>query len=392
MSGQRLYASSLCLFAVALLFALTALGSTAPVQTLSELRAWMRDYYVNWTPETVDSVARAYEGVLTQTGGRALTSDEQRMLLGFTPDFTVWSVNNIYRQTPVEIEILAERYRIAVEDYLARPPIPADQQDVINRQLDSILLLIRDGVTRTAAEVQNETERESLLSFAAELDRNQRAAAANPLVPSFKAPLSDEAESALRKDIVKTTEETIAEVRNDLAHPDKLHPVLGILLASGLYQTIEPSWRSSDKLVELLEKFRELNIPGGFFRVDTSHLRPPGDPAAENSPYEQRQPVSSWDITQVQGDMASIMNKPAMLPEKEGRQDGDGTSHLLKLPIAPSEKTSEVGSGHDPGRARWSSQVLLTGAAGAGLLATAAFAAVVRRYRGAKTGTRRQRT
>lgn len=313
---------------------------------------WARGFFSQWPEERIVGLANGFAEALAITTPRPLTREEQDLLWEYAVYF---ARSTIIRDegTPAEVDIFAERSLLAVRDYLERPVLSAEESATVHRQLNDALETIHRAVETIAPAVRSERIRQQLWDMYRESEDLIRIAAANPLTPEFKRPLTEEEErlfqEAVWEDVTDTLDElTQGQLNQELE--ESAGEYTGILL-SGLFQPVHFAPPSSERLDELL-------TVGGMERIELNRRRIEQRRRAEQEEIErstaerakqQAQSAPRWSDVLAAVHRDSSGDRASPTPSTDSPIEVAGVSRVADAESPKDEVAGEPGNG----RVRW---------------------------------------
>ncbi|MBI2431494.1 MAG: hypothetical protein HYV26_01340 [Candidatus Hydrogenedentes bacterium] len=198
-------------------------GVTANHADLSEWlsQTYPQDEFPEMTEETRDALAEQAEWALSISEPRALTADEVGSLWQYVPGY--YMAVSVPPRVPSEIALFGESLRAAVTSYAGRPPLDKAEQELARRQHEALVDQAH-GEARATLEALGEADRYGELDAAFALRAAQGwEKAQNPLLPDFKAPLTDEEFDAMSAEIAEGGE-YLRTKKNVDGHPPYAGP------------------------------------------------------------------------------------------------------------------------------------------------------------------------
>lgn len=223
------------------------------------IREWVEANIEQWDSDQREAACLALEAVLDDVDP-PLSPQERDALIQATPFFleSVGVVKGISHE--IEVELLSEVYRGAVQDYSTRALMDEETKETADEQRGELFEYIEEEVSRITDTVTDEPVSDAVWAFVEELEARWEQAAANPLSPYYKQALDEAEYRRIQADIRQRVDDYLAAMASsdeDPARPPDIvggMPVQLLVLVRGLFELETASFmRPRSELQQAIE-------------------------------------------------------------------------------------------------------------------------------------------
>lgn len=212
---------------VVALCAVSTRGQSQEAQTeFAAIDEWLAANVPQWDEDQRLILQETLLGVMSDAG-QNLSAAQQVDLLRFTPDFLARVGVSKGVSFELEIALLQEQYRSAIDDYMGRADVSPQDREVADQQREALFSTIESSVSRIAATNADAEFQQRLDDMLYRFMQTWETAAISPLSPYFKRPLAPSEFERMEQEIVDQTDDFLLSSSLGAIQDEQRTPVVG---------------------------------------------------------------------------------------------------------------------------------------------------------------------